>query len=101
MLVKSIDSHQAAKVGAIMALLMVLLATYPVAAAAYLFSVRIPREHYMILLFVPFFFAAAMYFLVGFGCRLFNFSARHLGGVRIDAVYDEEVETRPALKRRA
>ena len=37
-----------------------------------------------VLLFVPFFYALATYFLVGLGCSVYNFAARMVGGFRID-----------------
>jgi hypothetical protein len=66
--VASIHSKQAAKITAIMALVAVLAATWPLAGAAWAFSVDLPRRHFMILLFVPFFYALATYFLVETGC---------------------------------
>ena len=66
--ITSIHSKQAAKIAAIMALIAVLAATWPLAGAAWAFSVHLPRKHFMILLFVPFFYALATYFLVGLGC---------------------------------
>jgi hypothetical protein len=84
MQVKSIDPKAAAKVASIMALVSVLMLTYPLAAAAYAFSVAIPHKHYVILLTVPFFYAVAAYFLVGMGCILYNLAARATGGVRVN-----------------
>ncbi len=84
MQVKSIEVKQAAKVAAIMALIGVVMLTYPLAAAAFVFHVSIPRWHYELLLSVPFFYAAATYFLAGLGCILYNFAAARIGGVRID-----------------
>ena len=72
--ITSIHSKQAAKITAIMAFVAVLAATWPLAAAAWAFSVHLPRRHFMILLFVPFFYALAAYFLVGLGCALYNFA---------------------------
>ena len=89
--IKSIDSNQAAKVAAIMAFISVLMLTYPLAGAAWAFSVHLPRKHFMILLFVPFFYALATYFLVGLGCALYNFAARTVGGLRIEVAHDTEV----------
>src|ERR1700687_5688040 len=77
--IKSIDSKQAAKVAAIMAFISVLMLTYPLAGAAWAFSVKLPHKHFMVLLFVPFFYALATYFLVGLGCMLYRFS--HTTGV--------------------
>jgi Ni/Fe-hydrogenase subunit HybB-like protein len=85
--IRSIDSKQAAKVAAIMALVAVLAATWPLAGAAWALSVHLPRRHFMILLFVPFFYALATYFLVGFGCMLYNFAARTVGGLRIEIAH--------------
>jgi Ni/Fe-hydrogenase subunit HybB-like protein len=82
--VKSIDPKQAAKVASIMALVSVLMLTYPLATAAYVFSVALPHKHYMVLLTVPFFYAVATYFLVGLGCMLYNLAARATGGVRVN-----------------
>ena len=42
----------------------------------------------MILLFVPFFYALATYFLVGVGCALYNFAARAVGGLRIEVAHE-------------
>lgn len=107
--IKSIDPKQAAKVAALMALISILMLTYPLAGAAWLFSVHLPHRHFMILLFVPFFYALATYFLVGFGCMLFNFAARAVGGIRIEVVHNtrgapeaagNNVE-QPAPRRRA
>jgi Ni/Fe-hydrogenase subunit HybB-like protein len=84
----SIDSKQAAKIAAIMALIAVLAATYPMAGAAWAFSVHLPRKHFMFLLFIPFFYALATYFLVGLGCVLYNFAARTVGGIRIEIADD-------------
>jgi hypothetical protein len=42
----------------------------------------------MILLFVPFFYALATYFLVGMGCALYNFAARMVGGLRIEVAHE-------------
>jgi Ni/Fe-hydrogenase subunit HybB-like protein len=86
--IKWIDSKQAAKVAAIMAFISLLMLTYPLAGAAWLFSIPLPHKHFMILLFVPFFYALATYFLVGLGCMLFNFASRTIGGVRIEVVHD-------------
>jgi Ni/Fe-hydrogenase subunit HybB-like protein len=72
--IKSIDSKQAAKVATIMAFISVLMLTYPLAGAAWAFSVKLPHKHFMVLLFVPFFYALATYFLVGLGCILYRFS---------------------------
>ena len=44
----------------------------------------------MILLFVPFFYALATYFLVGLGCALYNFAARTVGGLRIEVAQDAQ-----------
>jgi hypothetical protein len=86
--IKSIDSKQAAKVAAIMAFISVLMLTYPLAGAAWAFSVNLPHRHFMVLLFVPFFYALATYFLVGMGCMLYNFAARMIGGIRIEVAHD-------------
>jgi Ni/Fe-hydrogenase subunit HybB-like protein len=86
--IKSIDSKQAAKVAAIMAFISVLMLTYPLAGAAWAFSVNLPHKHFMVLLFVPFFYALATYFLVGMGCMLYNFAARMIGGIRIEVAHD-------------
>ncbi len=86
----SIDSKQAAKIAAIMALIAVLAATYPMAGAAWAFSVHLPRKHFMFLLFIPFFYALATYFLVGLGCVLYNFAARTVGGIRIEIAHDTQ-----------
>ncbi len=85
--IKSIDPGQAAKTAAIMAFISLLMLTYPLAAAAWLFSVALPHKHFMILLLVPFFYALATYFLVAFGCMLFNFAARTTGGIRVEVVH--------------
>jgi Ni/Fe-hydrogenase subunit HybB-like protein len=85
--ITSIDSKQAAKIAAIMALIAVLAATWPVAGACWAFAVNIPRKHYMVLMFVPFFYALATYFLVGFGCVLYNLAARTVGGLRIEITH--------------
>jgi hypothetical protein len=82
--ITSIDSKQAAKITAIMALIAVLAATWPLAGAAWALSVHLPRRHFMILLFVPFFYAAATYLLVALGCALYNFAARTVGGLRFE-----------------
>lgn len=89
--IMSIHSKQAAKITAIMAFVAVLAATWPLAAAAWAFSVHLPRKHFMILLFVPFFYALATYFLVGLGCALYNLAARMVGGLRIEVAHDSEV----------
>ena len=83
-----IESKQAAKIAAIMSLIAVLMATYPIAGAAWAFSVHLPSKHFMVLLFVPFFYALATYFLVGMGCVLYNFAARRVGGLRIEVAQD-------------
>jgi hypothetical protein len=44
----------------------------------------------MILLFVPFFYALATYFLVGLGCALYNFAARTVGGLRIEVAHETQ-----------
>jgi Ni/Fe-hydrogenase subunit HybB-like protein len=93
----SIDSKQAAEIAAIMALIAVLAATYPMAGAAWAFSVHLPRKHFMFLLFIPFFYALATYFLVGLGCVLYNFAARTVGGIRIEIAHD----TRDTVDERA
>ena len=85
--ITSIHSKQAAKITAIMAFVAVLAATWPLAGAAWAFSVHLPRKHFMILLFVPFFYAVATYFLVGMGCVLYNFAARTVGGLRIEIAH--------------
>lgn len=85
--ITSIDSKQAAKIAAIMALVAVLAATWPLAGAAWAFSVHLPRKHFMVLLFVPFFYALATYFLVGMGCMLYNFAARTVGGLRFEVAH--------------
>jgi hypothetical protein len=84
MQVRSIEAKQAARVAAIMSLIGFVMLTYPLAGAAFIFHVNIPRQHYEILLFVPFFYALATYFLIGLGCMLYNFAAARIGGVRID-----------------
>jgi hypothetical protein len=81
--IKSIDSKQAAKVAAIMAFISVLMLTYPLAGAAWAFSVNLPHRHFMVLLFVPFFYALATYFLVGVGCMLYRFS----GATRVSHIH--------------
>jgi hypothetical protein len=86
--ITSIHSKQAAKIAAIMALVAILAATWPLAGAAWAFSVHLPRKHFMILLFVPFFYALATYFLVALGCALYNFAARTVGGLRIEIAHD-------------
>lgn len=88
--ITSIHSRQAAKIAAIMALLAVLAATWPLAGAAWAFSVHLPRKHFMILLSVPFFYALATYLLVGLGCALYNFAARTVGGLRIEVAHDTQ-----------
>jgi Ni/Fe-hydrogenase subunit HybB-like protein len=85
--ITSIHSKQAAKITAIMAFVAVCAATWPLAGAAWAFSVHLPRKHFMILLFVPFFYALATYFLVGLGCALYNFAARTVGGLRIEVAH--------------
>jgi Ni/Fe-hydrogenase subunit HybB-like protein len=85
--ITSIDSKQAAKIAAIMALVAVMAATWPLAGAAWALSVHLPRRHFMILLFVPFFYALATYFLVGLGCALYNFAARRVGGLRFEVAH--------------
>jgi Ni/Fe-hydrogenase subunit HybB-like protein len=102
----SIDSKQAAKIAAFMALIAVLAATYPLAGAAWAFSVHLPRKHFMFLLFIPFFYALATYFLVGLGGVLYNFAARTAGGIRIEIAHhtqdtvDERAE-KPMPRRQA
>ena len=91
--ITSIHSKQAAKITAIMAFVAVLAATWPLAAAAWAFSVHLPRKHFMILLFVPFFYALATYFLVGLGCALYNFAARTVGGLRIEVAHELKTRT--------
>ena len=91
--ITSIHSKQAAKITAIMAFVAVLAATWPLAGAAWAFSVHLPRKHFMILLFVPFFYALATYFLVGLGCALYNFAARTVGGLRIEIAHDTKSRT--------
>jgi Ni/Fe-hydrogenase subunit HybB-like protein len=96
--ITSIHSKQAAKITAIMAFVAVLAATWPLAGAAWAFSVHLPRKHFMVLLFVPFFYALATYFLVGMGCALYNFAARTVGGLRIELAHhtnDTEVAEVP------
>jgi len=78
----SIDPKQAAKVAALMALIAVMAATWPLAGAAWAFSVHLPRNHFMVLTFVPFFYAMATYLLVAMGCALYNFASRTVGGLR-------------------
>ncbi len=96
--ITSIDSKQAAKITAIMAFVAVLAATWPLAAAAWAFSVHLPRKHFMILLFVPFFYALATYFLVGLGCALYNFAARSVGGLRIEVAHNtDDTEVAPEV----
>jgi hypothetical protein len=110
--IKSIDSKQAAKVAAIMAFISVVMLTYPLAGAAWAFSVNLPHRHFMVLLFVPFFYALATYFLVGMGCMLYNFAARMIGGIRIEIAHDThdagetrntivEIAEKPAPRRQA
>lgn len=102
--VTSIDSKQAAKIAALMALVAVLAATYPLAGAAWAFSVHLPRKHFMFLLFIPFFYALATYFLVGLGCVLYNFAARTVGGIRIEIAHhtpDTVNQSASASRRRA
>jgi hypothetical protein len=70
-----------------MALIAVLAATWPLAGAAWAFSIHLPRKHFMVLLFVPFFYAVATYFLVGLGCGLYNFAARVVGGSRFEIAH--------------
>jgi Ni/Fe-hydrogenase subunit HybB-like protein len=92
--ITSIHSKQAAKITAVMAFVAILAATWPLAGAAWAFSVHLPRKHFMILLFVPFFYALATYFLVGMGCALYNLAARTVGGLRIEVAhhtYDTEI----------
>jgi hypothetical protein len=60
----------------------------PAGGAAWAFSVKLPHKHFMVLLFVPFFYALATYFLVGLGCMLYNFAARMIGGIRIEVAHD-------------
>jgi Ni/Fe-hydrogenase subunit HybB-like protein len=96
--ITSIHSKQAAKITAVMAFVAVLAATWPLAGAAWAFSVHLPRKHFMVLLFVPFFYALATYFLVGMGCALYNFAARTVGGLRIEVAHhthDTEVAEAP------
>jgi Ni/Fe-hydrogenase subunit HybB-like protein len=106
MRVISVDSKQAAKIAAIMVLIAVLAATWPLAAAAWAFSVHLPHKHFMFLLLIPFFWALATYFLVALGCLLYNFAARTVGGLRIEVAHytsdtvDQTVE-KPADRRRA
>jgi len=96
--ITSIHSKQAAKIAAIMALVAVLAATWPLAGAAWAFSVHLPRKHFMVLLLVPFFYALATYFLIGMGCALYNFSARTVGGLRIEiAHHPHDVEVAPEV----
>jgi Ni/Fe-hydrogenase subunit HybB-like protein len=87
--ITSIHSKQAAKIAAIMALVAVMAATWPLAGAAWAFSVHLPRKHFMVLLFVPFFYALATYFLVGFGCMLYNFAARTIGGLQVEVAHHQ------------
>src|SRR5713226_527366 len=87
--ISSIHSRQAAKIAAIMALIAIAAATWPLAGAAWAFSVHLPRKHFMILLFVPFFYALATYFLVGMGCALYNFAARKVGGLRVEVAHHQ------------
>ena len=99
-----IEPKQAAKVAAIMALIAVLAATWPLAGACWAFSVHIPSKHYMVLMLVPFFYAMATYFLVGFGCVLYNLAARTVGGIRIEIahyVHPAERGTEESESRRA
>ena len=67
--ITSIDSKQAAKIAALMGLVAVMAATWPLAGAAWAFSVHLPRKHFAVLLFVPFFYAVAIYFLAGLCLR--------------------------------
>jgi Ni/Fe-hydrogenase subunit HybB-like protein len=102
----SIDAKQAAKITALVALIAVLAATYPLAGAAWAFSVHLPRKHFTFLLFIPFFYALATYFLVGLGCVLYNFAARTVGGIRIEIAEHahetvEESAEKPARRRQA
>jgi hypothetical protein len=103
--IRSIHSRQAAKVASVMALIAVLAATWPLAAAAWALSVHLPAKHFMVLLFVPFFYALATYLLVGMGCALYNFAARTVGGLRIEVAHDlpeavDEGAENPAPLRR-
>jgi len=101
----SIDAKQAAKIAAIMALIAVLAATWPLAGSAWAFSVHLPRKHFMVLLFVPFIYALATYFLAGLGCALYNFAARAAGGIRIEVAHESDTidasAEKPALRRQA
>ncbi len=83
----SIDPKQAAKVAALMALIAVMAATWPLAGAAWAFSVHLPRKHFMVLTFVPFFYATATYLLVAMGCALYNFASRTVGGLRFEIAH--------------
>src|SRR5258708_20026011 len=86
--ITSIHSKQAAKISAIMAFVAVLAATWPLAAAAWAFSVHLPRKHFMILVFVPFFYELATYFLVAMACAPSNFAARRLGGLQVEVAHE-------------
>jgi len=99
-----IDSKQAAKIAGIMALIAVLAATWPLAGACWALTLHIPRKHYLVLMFVPFFYALATYFLVGFGCVLYNLAARTVGGLRIEIAHHaaaDEHSSAPAARRAA
>ncbi|HVA83275.1 MAG TPA: hypothetical protein VNF28_00060 [Candidatus Binataceae bacterium] len=102
----SIDSKHAAKIAAIMALIAILAATWPLAGAAWAFSIHLPRKHFIFLLFIPFFYALATYFLVGLGCLMYNFAARTVGGLRIEVAHDthevlDASAEKPAPRRQA
>ena len=88
--ITSIDSKQAAKIAALMGLVAVMAATWPLAGAAWVFSVHLPRKHFAVLLFVPFFYAVAIYFLAGLACGLYNFVARVVGGLRYEIAHQTE-----------
>jgi Ni/Fe-hydrogenase subunit HybB-like protein len=100
--ITSIHSKQAAKIAAMMAFIAVLAATWPLAGAAWAFSVHLPRKHFMILMFVPFFYGLATYFLVGLGCTLYNFAARTVGGLRVEVAHhtpDTEVASATVVEK--
>jgi len=85
--ITSIDSKQAAKIAALMGLVAVMAATWPLAGAAWAFSVHLPPKHFAVLLFVPFFYAVAIYFLADLACGLYNFAARVVGGLRLEIAH--------------
>ena len=86
--ITSIHPGQAAKIAALMALIAVLAATYPLAGAAWAFSVHLPRKHFMFLLLCRFSTRLTTYFLVALGCVLYNLAARATGGIRIEIAHN-------------